>query len=149
MLARAWTQFNISRGWLIRAARWAPAVIWMAAIFYLSHQSAPVQRVASDVNPFISHVAVYAGLALMLYIALAERPAPRWVPASIAFALAVLYGVTDEIHQAFVPGRVASEADVAADALGAGIVAATAFFFGWLQTAREHRHSRQSPKSLP
>ena len=108
---------------ILRAARWLPAILWMSFLFYLSHQVAPLERVAADVDPFLAHVAVYSILAFLLHVALAgyNSAAPRWVLASIAFALTVLYGVSDEIHQAYVPGRIASELDLAADAVGAVI----------------------------
>jgi VanZ family protein len=95
----------------------------MSFLFYLSHQAAPLEVVASDIDPFVAHVAVYGILAFLLHAALVgySSAAPRWVPASIAFALAVLYGVSDEIHQAYVPGRVASELDLVADGIGAAI----------------------------
>ena len=106
---------------ILRAARWLPAILWMSFLFYLSHQAAPLERVASDIDPFLAHVAVYSILAVLFHVALAgyNNAAPRWVLASFAFALTVLYGVSDEIHQAYVPGRVASELDLAADAIGA------------------------------
>ena len=108
---------------LQRTARWLPAALWMAGMFYLSHQSAPLEPVASEVSPVLVHIVVYAVLAILLYTAIAPPgyAAPKWVPASIAFALAVLYGFSDEVHQAFVPGRIASEADVLADGVGAAI----------------------------
>lgn len=108
---------------IFRAARWLPAILWMTFLFYLSHQAAPLERVPSEIDPFLAHVAVYSMLAFLLHFALASynRAAPRWVPISIAFALAVLYGVSDEIHQAYVPGRVASELDLVADGIGAVI----------------------------
>ena len=107
----------------INGFRWLPVALWMAGVFYLSHQSAPLEPVAADVNSVLAHAVVYAILAILLYVAVAPpgNATPRWVPASIAFALAVLYGVGDEVHQAFVPGRVASEADILADAAGAAI----------------------------
>ncbi|MCH7579434.1 MAG: VanZ family protein [Chloroflexi bacterium] len=114
-------EFRFSR--ILRAARWLPAILWMFFLFYLSHQAAPLERVASNIDPFLAHVAVYSVLAFLLHIALSgyNNAAPRWVPVSIAFALAVLYGVGDEIHQAYVPGRVASELDLVADGIGAAI----------------------------
>ena len=44
------------------------------------------------------------------------RDRPVWTLVGFSFALAVLYGASDEIHQAFVPERSASEADLALDA---------------------------------
>ena len=114
-------ELHISR--LFRAARWLPAILWMSFLFYLSHQAAPLERVASDIDPFLAHIAVYSILAFLLHAALtgSRSTTARWVPVSIAFALAVLYGVSDEIHQAYVPGRVASELDLLADGIGAVI----------------------------
>jgi VanZ family protein len=37
----------------------------------------------------------------------------------LSFLVASLYGITDEIHQYYVPGRVASIGDIAADCIGA------------------------------
>jgi VanZ family protein len=44
---------------------------------------------------------------------------------ALAFAIAVVYGATDEWHQAFVPGRSSDVLDLAADAVGAllGVIA--------------------------
>ncbi len=124
MLARGHSRINeVRTGGLMRVVRWLPAALWMAGVFYLSHQSAPLQPVAAEVSPILAHIIVYTVLAILLYLAVAppSHATPRWVPASIAFALAVLYGVSDEIHQAFVPGRIASEADVFADGIGAAL----------------------------
>ena len=124
MLARGHSRINeVRTGGLLRVVRWLPVALWMAGVFYLSHQSAPLEPVAANVNPVLAHIVVYGVLAILLYIAVAPpaNVAVRWVPASIAFALAVLYGVSDEVHQAFVPGRIASEADVLADGAGAAI----------------------------
>ena len=124
MLTRERMRVNGFRfGSIFQVVRWLPAIFWMAFLFYLSHQAAPLERVSSNIDPFFAHVAVYGILAFLLHAALAgyNRGAPRWVPLSIAFALAVLYGVSDEFHQAYVSGRVASELDLLADAIGAAI----------------------------
>lgn len=131
MLTRRRMQVNELRfSRILRAARWLPAILWMSFLAYLSHQAAPLERVASDIDPFLAHVAVYSILGFLLHAALAgyNHAAPRWIPASIAFALAVLYGVGDEIHQAYVPGRVASELDLIADGIGAAIGVGLASF---------------------
>ena len=51
----------------------------------------------------------------------------------IAFLVAVLYGISDEFHQSFVPGRTPDVWDVACDAAGA--LAALALWAAW----RRHR----------
>ena len=49
--------------------------------------------------------------------------------AALAVLLATLYGVTDEAHQWFVPGRTAEVTDLVADALGAAVAAGV--ICGW------------------
>lgn len=92
-------------------ARWLPAIIWMGAIFWLS--SRPGSDVPSGIAPF-AHFAVYAVLGALLIAAQSEPT--RWITAT---AIASAYGVTDEIHQAFVPGRTPDPADWALDTAGA------------------------------
>ena len=65
----------------------------------------------------------------------------RLVPTLAAFLLTLAYGVSDEIHQLYVPGRVASVADVGADALGAGL---SILLMGVLGSLRA-RHVNASP----
>lgn len=109
------------------ALRWLPAVLWMGGIFYLSQQSSPLGVDAGASRAALAHVVLFCGLAAFLYWPLAGRSAQvAWAAMAISFALAVLYGVTDELHQAFVDGRVASETDLLFDAGGAlaGVAAA-------------------------
>ena len=106
-----------------RLPRWLPALVWMGGVFYLSSRSdPPAGATGGAVAAMAAHLALYAGLAFLIYWALGDRAdTPLWTLVGISFALAVLYGVSDEIHQAFVPERSASEADLALDALGAGL----------------------------
>ena len=54
-----------------------------------------------------------------------------WARGMVAVVLATLYGVSDEFHQLFVPGRSADRYDVLADCMGATAGAA----IGWLAGA--------------
>jgi VanZ family protein len=58
----------------------------------------------------IAHAAEYAVLGALLARAVAS---PR-----LACALGVLYAISDEVHQAVVPGREGSPLDVAIDSIG-------------------------------
>ena len=49
---------------------------------------------------------------------------------AVAWFAAVLWGLLDEIHQAYVPGRVADGVDLLADSIG-GFVGALAFLAIW------------------
>jgi VanZ family protein len=61
----------------------------------------------------LAHVAEYAVLGALLVRATGQL--------RLAFALGLLYAVSDEVHQAFVPGRMGSPVDVAVDAVGVAL----------------------------
>lgn len=97
----------------------AAAVGWMAVIFWLS--SLPGSAVPGRLGQF-AHPLEYAVLASLLYIARRRFPADARAAAA-AILVAAAYAVTDEVHQAFVPGRVPDIADWGLDVLGAGAAA--------------------------
>ena len=106
---------------------WAPAIAWAGLIFAFPAQ--PDLRFAPDeALDFLvrkaGHMAVFGILALLLWRAVAGTTARRR-PWAWALALAVLYAITDELHQGGVTGRNASAADVGIDAAGA-LIAVTA-----------------------
>ena len=123
---------------------WIPVAAWMAGIFYLSHQQAPAGDAGGEPWSSVAHVVLYAGLAALLFSALSNSAETRatWAVACLAFSASVLYGVSDELHQAFVPGRTASEIDLALNGLGAALGAGAAF----LARAALRRLSRPSPQ---
>jgi VanZ family protein len=63
----------------------------------------------------LSHVVGYGVLARLIEYALARPRHGR----PLALLLTVLYGLSDEYHQSFTPGRQADPGDLLADALGA------------------------------
>ncbi len=107
-----------------RLSLWAPVGACMALIFWLSSMSSPPSP--GPVNDKVLHFAAYGGLAtLCLRATSGGRLAGLTSRAAVlAWILAVGYGVTDEVHQRFVPYRTADVADLAADALGAAAAAA-------------------------
>jgi VanZ family protein len=106
---------------MIAIHRWLPPLLWMGLIFYLSSQERLPRPTGlpPNIQAIAGHVAAYAVLALLLFAALGSRSWNYAIRAAVVFAVAVLYGVSDEIHQSFVPGRDASAFDVGVDALGA------------------------------
>lgn len=104
-----------------RAWLWLPVVIYMAGIFFAS--SIPDPPVPSDVSDVSLHEAAYFGLAMLVIRACADG---TWKGVTLgtlaaAWAIAVLYGVTDEWHQSFVPNRHAELRDLGSDAIGAAV----------------------------
>jgi VanZ family protein len=102
-----------------------PAAGWAAVIFWLSSmQSTGLPGRFSS----LAHFGAYAILAALLWWALGGRSGGRRA-AVLAIVIASVYGITDEFHQSFVPGRNPDPADWAVDTLGA-IVAALVLVLG-------------------
>jgi hypothetical protein len=104
---------------LSKLTRWVPAILMMVAIYIFS--SVPSQEMP-DFGAFdftikkIGHMFGYALLGYtLLYGFGREKPYAPWM----ALLLAVIYAITDEIHQSYVPGRFASPMDVLIDTSGA------------------------------
>jgi hypothetical protein len=111
---------------------WGPVVLQMAVIFAASsiHNLTQLPGGMSDKS---GHSIGYALLAGLLLRALAggRLAGITWKSAVAAIVLSTLYGVSDELHQMFVPGRSSDRYDVLADAVGATIGVAA----GWLAEA--------------
>ena len=95
------------------------ALLWAALIYYLSDQPSIDIPPAFPYQDKLLHLAAYFVLGLLSLGAMQPgRTGYRAGQAGLAILLAGLYGLSDELHQRFVPGRHASLADVAADFTG-------------------------------
>lgn len=107
--------------------RFLPAMLWMTVIFVISDQPTVPQLpgMMSSVTSVIGHFTVNFVLAILLWWAMAPFGLTSRQRFLLAFAVAVLCGISDEWHQSFVPGRYPSFFDVATDAIGAatGLIA--------------------------
>jgi VanZ family protein len=95
----------------------------MALIFALSsrEQFPKPPGVSIFSISIVAHLILYGMLGLLLAWAVDRESRPSRSMLMAVIVLAVLYGVTDELHQSFVPGRDASVFDIAVDAVGACI----------------------------
>ena len=110
-------------------SRWAPVVLWMAVVFFFSSLShlGPAARVPD----WISHPIEY-GVGAALVCRALDGDGRRALTVSTALTATLLttaYGVTDEYHQSFVPGRTSDPLDVAKDL--AGSAAASFVYRRW------------------
>jgi len=181
-------------------SRWAPALLWMAGIFYFSSRPNPLSFLPSTGQQEsvgnLAHFTEYAGLLLLLHRALSNNdnrqntsasdgfdpPGPpnspiannpgtttastqpslvvghsspvlsyacperrpeappefiegldegprRRVEGLVALALALIYAISDELHQDFTPGRSYELADIGYDLVGA--IAALGLIWMW------------------
>ena len=94
------------------ARLWLPVLGWAALIFALSS----IPDLGTGLGGWdlalrkLAHAAEYAVLGALLVRATGRG--------GVALAVGTLYAVSDELHQALVPGRMGSPVDVAIDALG-------------------------------
>jgi len=123
---------------------WTLVILWMALIFYMSHQPATksselssgitviisdiIQKVVTDIKlnqDSLSHIIrksahflEYMVLGVLVVNSLldTDKPKPRLI--FLAILMCILYAISDEIHQIFVPGRSGQVSDVLIDSLG-------------------------------
>lgn len=101
--------------------RRAPAPLaLMGLIFYLSAQSDPGADIGS-VGRIAAHAGEYALLTALWWWALRPTLGARAVAAAATVSL--LYAISDEVHQSFVPGRDADPLDVVVDLGGIALAA--------------------------
>ena len=126
--------------------RWLIVLIWMTVIFSASNDRASFQHSSRILEPLVrwmfpalpepkvqsavyvlrkcAHFCEFALLAVLVWRALRltrSEPDSGWHTKTAVLALIIVvgYAITDEMHQRFVPSRVASPVDVLIDSMGA------------------------------
>lgn len=103
---------------------WAPVGLYAAVIFGGSSISNPPEAIASvlkEISDKALHLCEYSLLGALSYRACRHAAGP-WVARHaviVAVAGCAFYGLSDEIHQLFVPFREGDPFDLLADATGA------------------------------
>lgn len=124
---------------------WLLVILWMALIFYLSHQPAntsnglskgateiiveTVEKIAPSVDINIknfnhnlrknAHFFAYLVLGILVVNGLRSIGIVGYKAMSLALFICILYAISDEVHQLFVPGRGGQIKDVIIDSAGA------------------------------
>ena len=124
---------------------WIAVVLWMILIFYLSSQPAvDSNKLSKGVTEVVvealekivpnadlnnskfnnvlrknAHFFNYLILGLLITNALGQSGIDRKRSIVIAFSICIIYSISDELHQIFVPGRGAQIRDVVIDTAGA------------------------------
>ena len=125
--------------------RYLPVLAMMAVIFFLSSQPGDSFQLPDvpDIDKLL-HSLVYGTLAATALFAVPVGFARRrpGMAAVLVVLFCLVYGISDEFHQSFVPGRTPSVWDLAADVLGASLVSAAWYLLGrqgrqgWVRHAR-------------
>lgn len=146
-----------------RIIAWLPVLAWMILIFLLSGQVAEdssrlsseltevivdaIAKVAPNANwdlegfhTFVrknAHFFAYLILGVLVRFALGRSGVRGRKGIAVAFAVCVLYAISDEIHQLGVPGRSGQVSDVLIDSGGAALGLALYLCVGWLKRRRK------------
>jgi len=116
--------------------------IVMGMIFYLSHQPGDFSYLPEFIGvDKLLHVIAYGSLAATLLYGLdpMTKSSSRALTAAGVVFFCILFGISDEYHQSFIPGRSVSAWDVAADGLGALLV--VAWWLKWSALPRPQNSS--------
>lgn len=113
---------------------------YCVAIFWLS--SEPDPPVSTDAFPGAdkgAHAMLYAGLAAIVSVGLrrSDNPITPATQFAVPALFAAFYGLTDEIHQIFVPNRSFDLLDLLADAAGALAIQVILCVYIWRLFRRE------------
>jgi len=135
---------------------WVAVILWMALIFFLSSQAAEqsaqlsngiteaiiriIEKLAPNIKPDIggisyfirknAHFTAYMVLGILASNALGRSRTSRRTEMNnniFAFLICVVYAISDEVHQLFVPGRAGQVTDVLIDSAGA-LIGIAVFF---------------------
>jgi len=108
--------------------RWLPPILWAALIFtFSSMEQVKVSQLFfwDFLLKKTAHIAEYA----ILYALIFRANGKKWV---FSFIILLIYAISDEIHQSFVPGRTPSPLDIGFDMSGAS----TASYIIWKLKSR-------------
>ncbi len=103
---------------ITKLKHWLPAIIWAGFIFFLSSRQFSGLPLFPGADKII-HVCIYMVLGYFIARALTKgHDVKKYQAIIIATLLAGVYGLSDEFHQSFVPGRSVEILDMLSDFLG-------------------------------
>ena len=144
--------FNQPANGYRRLFRWLPMLLWMAAIFFISAQPSQELPNLGSWDLFSKKLLHFIAYAILATLALwgIDRgkqlaPSKEWGPFLLAFLITLLYAMSDEYHQTFVPSRHGMAWDVLIDSCG-GIAA---LFLIWWRKRIKLEQAATSMAELP
>ena len=122
---------STSMRWGPLLANWGPVVLWAALIFCFSTEffsmsrTSQIPRSAHQLDAIhrvirkLGHWSEYFIFSILVLRALRHQfNRSELYHGALTIVMVLLYGISDELHQAFVPNRTASFRDVLIDLLG-------------------------------
>lgn len=100
---------------------WAPVILYAVAIFYVS--SLPVSEISGiKIDLSLVHIPEFFLLSYLVFNALSTSQLDLHYIALLSIIISTLYGVTDELHQIYVPGRYFSFSDILFNFIGSSLI---------------------------
>lgn len=151
---------------------WVAVFLWMSLIFYLSHQPAAksselsnnvteviintIETVApkakiekGDLHHLVrknAHFLYYLVLGILAISALRINGVRSYRGILLALLICILYAISDEVHQIFVPGRSGEVRDVIIDSSGAGTGILVYSVVSWVSEKMNGKATRMNGK---
>ena len=118
---------------------WLPLIAYCVFIYIQSSYPSPERLPSFEFSDKLLHFAAYAVMGVLFYRAYQTLPFKNNIQLLILLSMisASLYGISDEIHQSFVPYRDGSLLDVVADVLGA--VCGVYLYHLWMMGIKSRR----------
>ena len=130
---------RLTSKWQLFIQYWAPVFLYCGLIIYISSLSYPTRHFPSffpEISDKLVHAVEYGILGILLFRALNQTigtvGSMAW-----AFICTVAFGISDEMHQWFVPERHADPWDLLADAVGG-----TLFILTWVVIKKNLLYSK-------
>ena len=122
---------------------WLPLIAYCVFIYFQSSYPSPESLPSFEFSDKLMHFAAYAVMGVLFYRAyhtLSFKNSFQWI-VLLSMISASLYGISDEIHQSFVPSRDGSFLDVVADILGA--VCGVYVYHRWMMGLKDRKLNSQ------
>ena len=101
---------------------WGPVILYILGIFYISSMPSSVMPGSGGIDMSPLHIAEYFILSSLIYRALEASKLSRKKRILLSILLSVSYGITDEFHQIFVPGRTFDFIDMVFNFIGSSLI---------------------------
>jgi len=121
----------------IFAYYWLPLVAYCVFIYVQSSYPSPERLPTFEFSDKVMHFGAFVVMGVLFYRAYHTLPFEKilqWI-VPLSMISASLYGISDEIHQSFVPYRHGSIGDVIADVLGS--VCGVYIYHWWMTAGKE------------
>jgi len=118
---------------------WLPLILYCLFVYIQSDYPSPESLPSFELSDKLYHLAGYAVMGVLFYRAYQTLPFKDNIHLLMLFSIisTSLYGISDEIHQSFVPYRDGSLLDAIVDILGA--VCGVYFFHLWTMARKVRR----------